>query len=189
MKRLFLVRHGKTYFNTIKKTQGWCDSPLTEDGIEDAKKVRSYLMESGVYFDCGYSSTLGRSRDTLEIIAEGYIEKTLASKDLRELSFGRFEGESYDLLPPLPFGDYFVRYGGESEDEGLERFNRAVIEIMEDVGNDNVLVVSHGSIIRQFSEYWQEYTDLDPMILTKNGSIQIYDYEDGIFSLKDYIEP
>ena len=32
MKYIF-VRHGKTHFNEIQLKQGWCDSPLTKQGI------------------------------------------------------------------------------------------------------------------------------------------------------------
>lgn len=31
--KLYLMRHGETLFNTQKRVQGWCDSPLTEKGI------------------------------------------------------------------------------------------------------------------------------------------------------------
>lgn len=32
-KKLYLMRHGQTLFNCQNKIQGWCDSPLTEEGI------------------------------------------------------------------------------------------------------------------------------------------------------------
>ena len=35
--RLFVIRHGRTMFNTIGRAQGWSDTPLTaqgEKGIE-----------------------------------------------------------------------------------------------------------------------------------------------------------
>ena len=32
MKTLYLMRHGQTLFNLQHKIQGWCDSPLTENG-------------------------------------------------------------------------------------------------------------------------------------------------------------
>ncbi len=31
---LYIVRHGKTMFNTIERVQGWCDTPLTKQGQE-----------------------------------------------------------------------------------------------------------------------------------------------------------
>ena len=30
--RLFIIRHGKTMFNTIGRAQGWSDTPLTAEG-------------------------------------------------------------------------------------------------------------------------------------------------------------
>ena len=36
VKHLYLMRHGETLFNKQKKIQGWCDSPLTDFGIEQA---------------------------------------------------------------------------------------------------------------------------------------------------------
>ncbi len=36
-KTLYLMRHGQTLFNLQHKIQGWCDSPLTELGIKQAK--------------------------------------------------------------------------------------------------------------------------------------------------------
>ena len=30
--RLYIVRHGKTMFNTIDRAQGWSDTPLTAVG-------------------------------------------------------------------------------------------------------------------------------------------------------------
>ena len=33
---LYLVRHGKTVFNTTGRLQGWSDSPLTPEGCQVA---------------------------------------------------------------------------------------------------------------------------------------------------------
>lgn len=42
-KKLYLMRHGQTQFNKLHKIQGACDSPLTQKGIDDAKKLVSIL--------------------------------------------------------------------------------------------------------------------------------------------------
>jgi broad specificity phosphatase PhoE len=67
MKRLYLVRHGETLFNTQGKIQGWSDSPLTERGIKQAQAVRDYFGSEGISFDHAYSSTSERASDTLEL--------------------------------------------------------------------------------------------------------------------------
>ena len=52
-------------------------------------------------------------------------------KGLKEWNFGVFEGESEDLNPKLPYGDFFKAFGGEGEIEVRERMNQTLTEIME----------------------------------------------------------
>ena len=42
-KTLYLMRHGQTLFNLQHKIQGWCDSPLTELGIKQAKVAEKWF--------------------------------------------------------------------------------------------------------------------------------------------------
>ena len=55
--KLYLMRHGETLFNTQKRVQGWCDSPLTENGICQAEQAKQYFAKKGISFDAVYSST------------------------------------------------------------------------------------------------------------------------------------
>ena len=57
MTRLYLMRHGQTLFNTLNRIQGWCDSPLTEKGREQARQVRAYFEKHDVTFDQYYCTT------------------------------------------------------------------------------------------------------------------------------------
>lgn len=45
MKEFYLMRHGQTRFNVQHRLQGVCDAPLTEVGIEQAKKAGQYLAK------------------------------------------------------------------------------------------------------------------------------------------------
>ena len=38
----YLTRHGQTVFNVSGIAQGWCDSPLTADGVAMAKQLGMY---------------------------------------------------------------------------------------------------------------------------------------------------
>ncbi|HOV13114.1 MAG TPA: histidine phosphatase family protein, partial [Spirochaetota bacterium] len=48
--KIYLVRHGETDWNVKKLMQGWKDSPLTERGVENAKKLSNRLK----YLDFQY---------------------------------------------------------------------------------------------------------------------------------------
>ena len=43
MKTLSLMRHGETMFNVRHRIQGWCDSPLTENGRAQAHAMGTLL--------------------------------------------------------------------------------------------------------------------------------------------------
>ncbi|MFW7395453.1 histidine phosphatase family protein, partial [Vagococcus fluvialis] len=48
MKTIYLTRHGQTLFNLQHKIQGFCDSPLTELGINQAKIAKEYFIREGI---------------------------------------------------------------------------------------------------------------------------------------------
>ena len=48
VKTFYLMRHGQTRFNVQGRIQGACDSPLTDEGIEQAKAARRYFEQEGI---------------------------------------------------------------------------------------------------------------------------------------------
>ena len=112
MKEFYLMRHGQTRFNVQHRLQGVCDAPLTEVGIEQAKKAGQYLAKQETIFDHVFTSTSERASDTLEIVTGRTDYERL--KGLRGQDFGSFEGQPEYLTPKaLPdgqgFGDFFVK--------------------------------------------------------------------------------
>lgn len=94
--QIYLVRHGKTVFNTIGRLQGWSDSPLTAEGKDIAARLGRGLAERNIRFDAAFSSTAPRAAETARIILthQGQAGLPLAQlPDLREYCFGGFEGE------------------------------------------------------------------------------------------------
>ena len=59
---LYFVRHGETQYNVEKRLQGICDSPLTVNGIAQAKSVGIGL--SDIEFKAVYASVSRRVVDT-----------------------------------------------------------------------------------------------------------------------------
>lgn len=147
MSKLYFMRHGQTLFNLLRRKQGWCDSPLTALGIEQAQTVGAALRERGLAFDHAYSSTSERACDTLELAFPGQSYSRV--KGLKEWNFGKFEGASEDLNPRLPYGDFFKQYGGEGEVELRERLMATITDIMRRPGHESVLAVSHGAATAQ----------------------------------------
>lgn len=92
---IYLVRHGKTFFNTTGQVQGFADSPLTDKGIAQAKQVGKGLKDTK--FDLAYSSDLGRQRNTAKLILAENEKKApkLSEHDgFKEWNYGGFEGKT-----------------------------------------------------------------------------------------------
>ncbi|MGX4687406.1 histidine phosphatase family protein [Vagococcus sp. JNUCC 83] len=159
-KTLFLMRHGQTLFNKLGKIQGSCDSPLTNEGIAQAKVAKQYFIDNDIQIDSFYSSTQERACDTLEIVSGHQNYSRL--KGLKEWDFGLFEGESERLNPKrkegeTSFGDSFVPYGGESSQKVQKRMVDTLTSIMNEEKNDSTLAVSHGGAMYLFIQAWLEF--------------------------------
>lgn len=187
----YLVRHGETQYNVEEKMQGWCDSPLTENGIAMAKKLGEGLAD--VPFVAAYSSTSGRAVDTANLVLAGRGLELHQSDDLREMYYGSVEGESSEgvytednLYYRFEIG--FDDLGGETwYDLGLRMKNAldaAGRENCETGGN--VFVSTHGMSILGVLYATVPY---DPRLETQgaldNCSVTILQWDNGVYTLID----
>ncbi|MBC2325623.1 histidine phosphatase family protein [Listeria booriae] len=183
-KTLFFMRHGQTLFNVRKKIQGFCDAPLTELGVKQAQIAGEYFKTHNIVFDKAYSSTSERACDTLELITDMPYKRL---KGLKEWNFGTFEGESEDLNPPLPYGDFFATFGGEKEMDFRARLLTTMEDMMSQADHNTVLAVSHGAACAQFARHWESTSKIGKISGLKNCCILQFEYEDGQFTLVDFI--
>lgn len=187
----YLVRHGETQYNVEEKMQGWCDSPLTDDGIAMAKKLGEGLAD--VPFVAAYSSTSGRAVDTANYVLAGRGLKLHQSDDLREMYYGSAEGQPSEGVYTEDNFDYrfevgFDDLGGETwEALGLrmkKALDAAARENQEAGGN--VFVSTHGMSILGLL-----YTTVptDPRLETQgaldNCSVTVVQWDNGAYSLID----
>lgn len=185
-KTLYLMRHGQTLFNKRHLIQGWCDSQLTDFGIYQAQVASKYFKEHGIIFDRAFSSTSERACDTLEIVTNGKMPYKRI-KGLKEWNFGVFEGESEELNPSIPYENFFVYYGGESQAELQDRINYTISSLMKETEGDTVLIVSHGGSIRNFARVWEKYEKVKIETNMTNCCILKFSYSDDIFYLEEVI--
>ncbi len=186
-KKLYLMRHGQTLFNEQNKIQGWCDSPLTELGIKQAKAARRYFVENNIRFDHAYCSTAERCSDTLEIITSQPYQRL---KGLKEMFYGQLEGESERLScnDPKECETYYLQFGGESSNTVRDRMMNTLTGIMEQSGHESVLAVSHGGACFNFLRAVQDPTEELKKGLG-NCCIFVYSYDSGCFALEQVVRP
>lgn len=154
--RFTVVRHGETEWNVQHKIQGQTDSPLTENGVAQAKAAAADLKD--VKFDLAFSSDLLRAQRTAEIIAMEHDLTVTTTKMLRERAFGSFEGKPSDMLRKVEalleaMSDqerfqYKITEDIESEEEVVFRMLAFMRELAVFYPDKNILITTHGGAMR-----------------------------------------
>lgn len=152
--RLFLVRHGETEFNRIRRYQGQSNSPLTPRGVAQAKRNGKMLATLIGRSESWHvvASPLGRTMETARLICHeleldaGRIEP---EERIQEIGFGVWEGLDRAAINALD-RDAWSRYrsdpwnyvmpGGESRAAVARRIAAWLDEL-----EGNVIAVSHGT--------------------------------------------
>lgn len=196
--KLYIVRHGETEWNVIKRFQGQLNTPLTEKGmkklVETGKKLKNIL------FDQVYTSELGRTVASAEIILNennGYKNNKLELQKLAELNevyFGVWQGLTYEevfLKYPEEGNNYFYNVKNykaenveaEKLEDALERFLKGINKILDSHESGNILVVTHGTVFEMFINYVENNSifDIDERTLMGNGDYKVFSYKDGKF--------
>jgi probable phosphoglycerate mutase len=175
-KYLYLMRHGQTIFNQKKRIQGCVDSPLTDLGKEQALHTKeAYFDANQIEFDHAFSSTQERASDTLELVWPKEYERL---KGLKEMNFGKLDGEPEYLNPPVSEYDYYFKnLGGESRPEVRERMNQTLLEVMNRPECTNVLAISHGAACAAFYFVWQDQALVKKKERFYNCCVQKYEFD------------
>lgn len=155
MKTIYFVRHGQTQFNLEKRLQGWNDSPLSSQGEEQAQKVAQILAPLGI--QRAWVSPLGRARQTASIIQDFLPIEIEPVDELREVSFGDFEGNTVAELDEKFPGQWEKRQadkwnyrppGGEANKDAVSRAQQVVQRIDDWSHSEPLLIVAHFAINR-----------------------------------------
>ncbi|MBE6173744.1 MULTISPECIES: histidine phosphatase family protein [Enterococcus] len=209
---LYIVRHGKTMFNTIERVQGWCDTPLTKQGQEGIHFLGKGLKD--IDFSYAYSSDSGRAIETARIVLSEHTKGKeipyFIDKRIREWCFGSLEGgydmEMWGVIPRvLNFQTYDEMF---TTDVTFEQIANAIYETdtagwaqpydelkervwsgFEDIAHQceknnggNVLVVSHGLTIAFLLSLIDPSQPVRAGLL--NGSVTKVTYKNGRFSIE-----
>ena len=192
--RFIFVRHGKTHFNEINLTQGWCDSPLSKVGIKQVENISKQLEQYQI--DKANTSPLGRAVQTANIILSKKEVEQIYEERFKEVNFGILEGISTELVRKLNIeSPYWLEdldmdyrpYEGEDIHDVISKHHKALQEIIEDCNEkDTVLIVGHGCSLYGFIK---SLLPQQSFKFPNNASAMIVDYVDETFSLKKVLDP
>jgi 2,3-bisphosphoglycerate-dependent phosphoglycerate mutase len=152
--RIILVRHGETQWNREGRIQGYhADSPLTENGREQAQRLAERLKGEGLL--ALHSSDAGRARQTAAPIAAAVALEIVYDAALRERDYGVFEGRTYGELErehPDAYAKFrsrdpaYAPPGGESGSQFRDRIV-AALERVASRAHGVCAVITHGGVL------------------------------------------
>lgn len=186
----FLARHGETQWNKLKKLQGQLDSSLTNAGIAQAKQLADSLLTHSL--DLIVSSPLARAQVTAEIVAQALTLPVEVNTNLSERHFGDWQGALFsELQDALHFNEIFYQVtdhsppAGESGSSAVCRMQAALITLAQQKPHDNILIITHGDILRCFLAQLQDTEFSDAFELYKNCCVipVCFEHETQMFTL------
>jgi broad specificity phosphatase PhoE len=148
---VILIRHGETVHNVNGIAQGWSDSALSERGNEQVRALAERVARLSA--DALYASPLERAMSTARAIAATTGLEIVTLDDLREMNFGRWEGQSFRDIR-VNDAEAARRWmddpdaacpGGESHNDVRTRMARALAVAS---ASARPIVVTHGTAIR-----------------------------------------
>ena len=171
---VWLVRHGETPWSRDRLHTSITDVPLTEAGVEAARRVGARL--AGRTFSLVLTSPRLRARHSAELAGHPAAE---VDDDLAEWGYGRYEGFSTAQIRETD-PDWTIwshpAPGGETADEVGERVDR-VIRRARAVGGD-VLLFGHAHCLRALAARWLGRPVTDGRLYRLDtGSLSVLGYE------------
>ncbi|HMG27785.1 MAG TPA: histidine phosphatase family protein [Acidimicrobiia bacterium] len=150
MIRLLLVRHGESTWNAQSRWQGHSDPPLSPFGERQAEDATARLAEIATVTTV-WVSDLSRARRTGELIAQRLgLDGVREEPRLRERDVGAWSGLTRAEIEERWPGYLAARRSPpdfEGDDALLAR-TRAGLAAVVDGASGDVLVVTHGGVIR-----------------------------------------
>ena len=180
MHTLYFTRHGETVWNVENKICGMTDSPLTERGRQQARKLGETVKASGVHIDEILYSPLSRAADTAKAIADATGIPARCEPRLREQCFGKYEGTPRNgekfRISKTCFADRYD--GGESMMQLAQRIYNLLDELKEQQDKTYILV-AHNGIARVVQSYFKDMTNEEYAAFgVQNCSVTEFLFED-----------
>ena len=159
MLKIFLVRHGATFWNSRGIVQGHSDVQLAPDGIYQARLLAENFPVQKV--SAIYSSDLSRAKTTAEIIANKFSLEVETLPEIREINFGDWEKKTFRELnknDPENFKIFLTEPDKlkiaraetflQVQERAVSALKKIIIEHDEKTSEKNIVIVAHGAVNR-----------------------------------------
>ena len=144
-KAFYLIRHGQTIANVTQTSAGGgLDSPLTDEGQEQARSLANLIHQLEIKPSKIYHSSMSRARDTASLINEKLGLAMHEADDLKEHLLGEWEGKPWDDVMPKIIANERPE-GGENKDDFAHRVKNIISNILHGHEDEQpAMLVAHG---------------------------------------------
>lgn len=179
---VYLLRHGRTAYNELRRYQGRRDIPLSEAGAAE-------LCAADFSPELVYVSPLSRARQTAHILFPDARQEVV--EGLIEMDFGDFDGRSANEMAEdaayrawvdggcvgrCPNGETRAEFSARTCDAFAALVERAAAE-----GAERLVIVAHGGTQRAVMERMSQpgcgYYDFQP----ENGGGFVFEYDAALW--------
>ena len=175
--KLYVVRHGETMENANNCLVGRINSSLTENGIEQAKKISNYFKNKKI--DIIVSSPLDRCKQTAQIISNNMIP-IIYSDSLLGRNHGEFTGKPKESINFDEYWNYNKNIQYKSAESVKDLYNR-VAKLIEDIKekyyDKTLIIVTHSGIMRVLYYYFKGIPDNGILSEITIKNCEIFEYE------------
>lgn len=192
MTTIYLIRHAEAEGNLYRRSQGWYNSLITDNGFLQIEALAKRFADIPV--DAVWSSDLYRTMTTARAV---YVPKGLelhTDPELREIHMGDWEDMTWGgIRHPNPeplemFGRLDPAWrapNGESLADVGNRVTGAIRRIAQAYPNQTVAIFCHGTAIRQVLANIKGIAPQDWHTLKHSGNtgVTCLTYEDGQFQI------
>ena len=150
-----LLRHGKPEGGEMFR--GHTDVALSEEGWQQMRQATAVGPEEGAPWQRVVYSPLSRCKAFAQNLATQWDLPSYEHADFREISFGDWDGKSFELLQaeqPEALKHYWrdpINHSppnGEPMEQFQARLQRGWQSLLDDFMGEHVLLVAHGGVIR-----------------------------------------
>ena len=188
MALFYFIRHGETEWNAEGRLCGRTDVPLSDVGRRQAQLLAVRLKL--IPFAALYSSPLRRAFETAMILGHAIGREPQADPRLVELSYGAWEGRTYDeskRSSPEIYRAWEQDPGGNAPPEGesgeqlIGRVKPFLADVAQRHPSGNIAVVCHRTVCRLLACHIMgvPLAEYRKRILMDNAALNVFANDEG----------
>ncbi|MCZ0701914.1 2,3-bisphosphoglycerate-dependent phosphoglycerate mutase [Natronobacillus azotifigens] len=178
MKELILIRH-------CQAEGQHKDSPLTNNGVNQARRLAEFLSKKNIKLDRILSSPYMGAVETIKPYADKNHLKVEIDPRLQERILSEEPIDDWFDVLETSFLDMDYRLpGGESSNEAGKRGLQVIDEVLKDPSCQKIALITHGNLLTLILAHFSEGFGFSQWRMLKNPDVFLIQNQENSYSLE-----